>query len=268
MPLQHSSAEAVETATVYGASVPETTPQVSEPIHDAARYDTATVKEILARAEAMQAHHRATLTPDAIIALGQEVGVEPEFVRRALAATQTQTAPAEPFAPVTRKKRQTRVRRVGLRRFFTRRQRAATLVPPALYTVLMPFTFPWFANENRDIFHSGMAWLYRVLPAALGFYLAFRNKSRAAGAFGGGLFGLAALVTCMENAAFRHWGQPGLGEFLLYLILWPAIGCLLGVAGASLHRLLMGGNQSRKRLRVRFVVESEEINDTSKGEWV
>lgn len=262
MPLQHSSAEAVETATVYGVSAPEATPGVSEPTHDGPRYDAAAVKEILARAEAMQARHRATLTPDAIIALGQEIGVEPEFVKRALAQTEAQASALRTHASA---RQQTRRKQVVLSgRALTRRQWGAALVPAALYLMLFPFTL-FSSTLNMNLSSDVFVWLFIVFPAFLALCAGRAGKSIRVGIIGGGLLGVAVTFSLLVVQAFHHLPMPSLGEVLPVLALFAGSGMVFGATSAGLYRMI--SCPARKRLRVRFVVESEEINDTPNGEW-
>jgi class 3 adenylate cyclase len=64
-----------------------------KPIADAPRYDAATLGKVAALAARLQSRHQETLTANEIEAIGQEVGLEPGFIRQALAQfTRTRTA--------------------------------------------------------------------------------------------------------------------------------------------------------------------------------
>ena len=54
------------------------------------RYDEETVQKILAAAGRLQQEHRETLSAEQVEAIGQEVGLDPVFIRKVLAQMETQ----------------------------------------------------------------------------------------------------------------------------------------------------------------------------------
>ena len=252
------------TETPPGSEVVSAPPPASS---NAPRYDAETVQKIIALAEKMQTQHRETLTAGDIENLGRDVGVEPEFVRRALAhieQAQMQPVPIENGTRRTSRRRE--VSRRPLTRL-TRRQKIASLVPSALFTLLVPFTL-----HTIDSSDTSAIFFYLFLPAVLAFCFALRGKSKRVGALGGGLLGLVVLLAILLNTVFRRASMPSLGEVMPVLALLTSAGVSLGLGGAAIGKWINSPHQ--KRRRVRFVVEeigeTEGEGDASEqvGEWV
>lgn len=254
MPQQLQPAE--EAAPLYTSPpAPQTVPQDEA----TPRYDAQTVRRVIALAEQMQTRHRETLSTEEVENLGREVGVEPEFVRRALA----QIDSPQNITSISDLGRQKPVVEVSLGSL-TRRQRALAMVPPALYALMMPLTFAWFHNsDNRAVL------FYLILPSFLAFCVGVKGKSKRVGTLNGILFALASILSLVGNAAYDHDSQPTFAEFGMILAIWLATGITLGVGGAALRQFVSGPRKRRKRLRVRLIVESDadEEKETN-GEWV
>ena len=233
-----------EPASAYAAapSLTETPPGsevVSAPApvsSNAPRYDAETVQKIIALAEKMQTQHRETLTAGDIENLGRDVGVEPEFVRRALAHIEKAQMQPVLVSAGTRRREVSR-RSLSLSRL-TRRQRATVLVPVALYTVLMPLIMETISPSD-----NAANLLYVFLPAALAFCLGIKARSKLAGAFGGLLLGLSAVFGLLMNSFYNGRPLPTTGEFFSVLLIFETVGFLLGLGGAVIQQGISGPNK-------------------------
>lgn len=218
------------------------------------RYDVQAVQKIVALAQEMQTRHRETLSPEDIENLGSEIGVEPKFVRRALAHIEAQVSPA---AKTISQKHAGEVSRFAL----TRRQKAAALVPAALYLSLMSFTFGMVRIGDNASFL-----IYILLPAILAACIDITGKSKRVGALGGGLLGAAVLICLFGNAASHQNQQPSFVDVLPALAVLLAAGTTLGAASAGI-RQFVSRPRRKKRLRVRLLLETDGANPKT-GDWV
>jgi len=222
MPLTQILTEEPNGATV--SALPGVTPIVVPIVEgEAPRYDAQTVQQILALARQMQARHRETLTAEDVEALGHEVGIEPEFLRRALAQIEAQGArPAIETVP--------RSFEVSGRPP-TRYQRRRGAVPALVYAVLVTLTLGWMNGTDFSTFG-----LYFALPLALLFCVGFWRKSKWADALGVSLLALISMLLYVAIAAYHHGTHPGLIAAGILLTIWTAAGVSLGLSALMSKR--------------------------------
>ncbi len=260
MPLQHSQANEEQPAPLRTIAPQEAVQEVlplaaaAPNMLDTPRYDAAAVKQIIALAEQMQTHHRQTMTPHEVVALSHEVGVEPEFIRRALAqmasgtavsttASTTASSPSQTSQAVA----QTRVETFPFQ--LTRKQRRLLAVPVVLYLLLLPFTLG-LINLGDSTNNSTALLMYMIVPTVLALYLGGKSKSCRFGALLGVVTGLTALVSiAINNVAAHHYSAPP-GELLNLFAVWVGAGLVLGASGAAAR--------TGRRLRIRVGVELTE----------
>ena len=200
----------------------------------AVRYDAVAVRETIALAQALQARHRETKTQTDVENLGRELGLETEFVRRAL----LQIGEAKPLdliiAPHTNRRRK-RLRSARLKR----RQKIIALFPAALYALLLPIAAYLFRGE-------ALTYLYLFLPAFLAFATGFKERSLRVGAVTGFSFGLATLLTLLifsnRYGVSLIFNTPSWNELVRYVddiagfgSIFLGIGTGFGVGGAGLR---------------------------------
>ena len=255
MPLQYTETD--DLTPTYQSAPPVQMPAPPETAETEAavetpRYDGETVQKIIALAQEMQTHHRATLTASDIEDLGREVGVEPDFVRRALAAIEKQKR--QPVLINTNTRRREISRRTLSVSRLTRKQRATALAPAALYTVLMPLLMgTHYLSTDAGIF------LYFLLPVALAFGAGFIAKSKRAGMLSGSLLGISAFIGIMINNMFHH-GEfaPTFAEILPPMAMFLFAGIALGTSGASIRQFM---SEAHKKRRLRLVLEDASEAD-------
>lgn len=193
------------------------------------RYDTATVQKALTLAQQLQTRHRETLSADELEALGSEIGVEPEFIRRALAQMEAQTKSANEAVP-------NRYKRVLQRaaKPLTQRQQVIAITPAVSYLLLMPLTFPWVTAYYASV-NGRLYLLYLALPLILSFCAGVYGNSKRGGTLAGVLLGL---VSMLFVAIIDENGGKPLAHFeRFYLLLGVWLGCcaICGLIGATLH---------------------------------
>ena len=261
----------VYTAPPPAAEVVETPPETT----NAPRYDAQTVQTVIALAQEMQAQHRESLTPDEIEGLGHEVGVAPEFVRRALKHVEAQKMQPVPVGSTAHTRRKTEVSRRSLSRL-TRRQKAQAVVPAALYFLIMLCTFGLVSRNDSQMQIN----LYAILPAFLAFGVGAKVKSLRVSVLSGTLFGVAGISGALASSAYQGETLPTLGLFALLLGLWVGVGVLLSVVATGTRRFLF--EEPGRRLRVIWEDGTEDNSrsnrdksdadksdaDTQSGEWV
>ena len=263
MPLQHTQPEerAVPLITTTPTQAAELSLVPTPPIalsqvplvQDAPRYDAATVQHIIVLAQQMQTRHRETMTPEQVEALGHEVGVEPEFVRRALAQVEARAEPGSQAAG----KHTKRVTEISCRPL-SRRQRALAVVPATLFLLLALLLF----GQTSTVGNLGIL-LYVVLPAVLTLCAAVKGNSKRIGMLSGSLFGLASAIAFITEF-LRAYGNSSEGyslnnvvdSFFPMVLIFFASGLAIGGMGAALGQGVR--TLRRKRLRVRLVVETNE----------
>ncbi len=272
MPLQHTHEHeeqpaprsafppsAVQETPLETAPVP---PSVSNVASDAPRYDAAAVKQIIALAEQMQTHHRQTLTPDEIEALGHEVGVEPQFIRRALAQIHAPTpAPIlQQKSPQSRQKfAAMRVEAFAFR--LTRKQGRLLIVPLALYLMALPYTLGRIDLGDRQSILTPVL-LYLLVPSVLALYLGGKGKSYRFGALVGALMGLLCVASLLLSTASINHYTPSLDEITRLSSIWISGGAALGLSGVAAGKVIRAIRSTRprtkRRLRMRLVLETAE----------
>lgn len=216
------------------------------------RYDTETVQQVIALAGQMQTHHRETLSRVELEALGAEVGVEPEFIRRALAQVEGKKAGPVQTAPTSLRQNSAVVVPVSP---LTRQQWIATFLPLVVYTLfLLPEAFRWVRFP-----YWAPVLIYLVLPTLLAFGMGAAGKSKRLGALGGSVAGITTLLFLLVPqilAVVRHGislslyfpNKTILSLFTTYVI----AGVVLGVSGAVARKVVP---KLRKGKRLRIVID-------------
>ncbi len=259
MPLQHSHEEQPAPLSSSRTITPLDAPQEMQsetpviPVNsaDAPRYDAATVKQIIALAEQMQTHHRQTLTPEEVEALGHEVGVEPKFIRRALAQMSASTTST---ASTTASDTLQHVANVKPSLFPLTQGRSMLLMAPLVaYLFLLPYTWTridvtYHASSSTDLF------LFAILPAALSLYLGVKGKSRRFGALVGALSGFICLGSMSINIVAHHHYMGSPVQILASFAVWMAWGLAFGFGGAAARKLM---DKPRRQARGRRTVTAK-----------
>lgn len=180
---------------------------------DPQRLDPQTVQQILARAADLQQAHLETLSPDQLEALAAEVGIRPEFVRRALA--EGVSTP--------------RVRRRaggGIVPLSARDVRAA-LAPAALYALYAAFAMTPFRYGTHE--NGAQVLLALVQPALLAAWVGWRQPHRRMGMLAGGAMGLFACLAVVLASA------PGGMPTAMAFVFGPML-AVVGGGAAALSR--------------------------------
>lgn len=155
------------------------------------RLDAETVKRVIDRAATLQQAHLETVSPDQLEALASEVGIDPEFVKRALGEIET-----EPVAEMKTVRRIVR-RKVARKKTeiagLTARQVRTALTPGAIYALFAFFVMLNFNGYNGG--RTGAEIVFLLLqPAILTVYFAQRQPHRRMGALLGLSLGLLPIL--------------------------------------------------------------------------
>lgn len=193
------------------------------------RYDAATLKKVATLAERLQQESRETLTAGEIERIGSEVGLQPAFVRAALAqvAAPETTGAAPETAPYV-----------------------AIGIGTALYSLL---AYSISAAQQSSEGAMLMLWLVfpLILPAFVG---AITKRARLGLAFGVALIFMLLLTGCLLMLRF---GGPGDGSFWLMVCYALIGGALAGGSGwlggwcrqrPERRRVMQAGKPDRQEL--------------------
>lgn len=194
------------------------------------RLDADTVKRVIERAAKLQQAHLETVSPDQLEALASEVGIDPEFVRRALSEPESETAVESVEAPkhvrriVRRKVARTKTTIDGL----TARDVRSALAPALLYGAFAGLAMATFQN-HWDQRSTAEVILLMIQPAILTIYFAQKQPHRRMGALVGLGLGMLPIVA----ASFS--GDTGRGNIplLVTLIFGPILAGLGFVTTAT-----------------------------------
>lgn len=160
------------------------------------RLDPETAQQLIARAAELQQQHLETIAPDQLEALAAEVGIRPEFVRRALSEAAEVPVVAVQATQPRRRRRQKR----EIVPLSAAQVRQATL-PAALYAT---YTFFVLLNFNRWNGQGQAEFLFLLVqPLALALYLGWRQPHRRMAA----LTGAALAILPMSAATLAESGH-------------------------------------------------------------
>ena len=197
----------------------------SPPQHER-RYDHETVQEIVNRASRLQSQHADTLSAQQIETIGAEVGVDPVFIRRALALMEE-----EQRGPVTITERLSHqnapLTARGVLQPLTSRGKWIATVVPLSYGVLTYVGFSTNGGNHSEITNT----LAFVLGPALAVALGAGLKNRRLGALSGGLVG----ASIMAAAIARFGGGPA-NQALPMIAMFVGAGTTIGVVSASIAK--------------------------------
>ncbi len=204
-----------------------------------ARYEPAAVERIIARASALQETHRQTLSPAQIEAIAAEVGIQPEFVHRALElenAGLSQEPQERIYAPESLTPAETR-RRISLA--------ILAYIPFALITLGM----------TRNLAHYELLPLFAfILPAALALVLGGIARSRRVGAAAGTLTAASVVGSILTIMALQHEPVRFSPQDIQIFSMMFGGGALLGVLGAEVRRVVEVSRRQRTNRSRRTVV--------------
>ncbi len=166
------------------------------------RLDAEAVRRVIDRAAQLQQAHLETVSADQLEALASEVGISPEFVRKALTE------------PVSTETKLVTVRRKVVRKKspiapLTARDIRVALTPGAVYALFAFFVMLGFNRSNN---HSGAEIVFLLLqPAILTLFYAQKQPHRRMGALiGVGLGVLPILAGTLPN---NYSMPPGVSFF-------------------------------------------------------
>jgi hypothetical protein len=167
------------------------------------RLDADTVRRVIDRAAELQKAHLETVSTDQLEALASEVGISPEFVRRALSETETAVAsePTQQMVTVRRKVVRKKAPLAGL----AAKDIRTALTPGILYALFAGIAVNTTLGHNNgaDVI------LLLVQPLILTAYFAQKQPHRRMGALVGLSYGmLPILIASMFNPPWQGVPAP------------------------------------------------------------
>ncbi len=235
MPLRQTNGDEIATSRTDVGVLSET---------PSARYDAATSARALALAEELQIRDRQTLTASEIESLGDDFGVKPEFVRRALAQIEAEPQLEETAGSSTQ-------------RVLPRQDWKSAAIPAAVYALLAPLVL-----LIHPVLEGGWSFVLPVyVPALVALGIGYKKRSKRLGAWGGGLIAFAGFVYGMLNEWFVYAAKkPSLLLFSPYMLLLATVyvvfGVLPGIGGAFLRDWMGETDGSKKRFRLHLSFDS------------
>ena len=195
------------------------------------RYDQETVQRVISVASMLQARHQETLSAEQIEAIGAEVGLDPRFVRRALAQVHAELEKAERTTAETSSG-------LTLRPVWNRRRATVAVSVPVLFTLMTAIVLS--VPHDMNDFNIVADWVaFGVAPAVLlGMGYALRGK-RASAMAGVALVG-GTLSTILVGS-IPHGGGGGPASAMLEIY------AMLGAGGAAIATVGAVGGALRDR---------------------
>ena len=162
------------------------------------RLDADAVRRVIDRAAALQQAHLETVSPDQIEALASEVGINPEFVRRALSEAENEPI-TETRTKVVRRKI---VRKKAPLAALSARQVRTALTPGAVYAVFAGLAITGFNSfGDRNV---AEIILLMIQPAILVVYFGAKQPHRRMGALVGMGMGMLPILASAMTGGIRN----------------------------------------------------------------
>ncbi|MGC4043813.1 MAG: hypothetical protein QM758_08395 [Armatimonas sp.] len=187
---------------------------------DEQRLDADAVKRVIDRAAELQRAHLETVSPDQLETLASELGISPEFVRRALNETDTTPTAATTTAPQMVTVRRKIVRKRAAMQALSAKDIRTALTPGILYSIFAGIAVLGFHPERAEI----SILMLMIQPAVLTIYFANHQSHRRMGALVGFSMGLLPILAgSLSDQPYRS--VPGFVGFIY--------GPILAVLGLS-----------------------------------
>jgi class 3 adenylate cyclase len=194
------------------------------------RYDTQTLRKVAVLAERLQSRHQDTMTAPEMEAIGAEIGLDPAFVRQALATVHEESLPQRPQAAVAP------VASVAVAEEDPPVEawaRAAAFALPLWWSTLAFLMIARNNGLNETVAYLLFFYVPALLAAAIGFITAHRKTCLQSSLTIVGTLALAILL------AEPQQGHGGLAPLLLYMGVGTPLAAGLSLLGRGMRLKLM-----------------------------
>ncbi len=206
------------------------------------RYDAKKLQHVVELATRLQHEHQETLTATQVEQMGEDLGLSPEFIRKALVLVEEESVLRQVLPPVVQQVYTMPPAAITTTKLAPLSQRTLkqAVLPAALYvlpTVVLTFMVAPLQRVYPNAIPAFLIGLLIFLPLGLALFAGGRQRSRRAGALGGAAVTLAAwlgLVVMSLRSPYVPTNNFDINMQILLACL-PA-GALLGGVGALLRR--------------------------------